>query len=93
MISNVPSDAGEIVGLVYACGFAPDAGETCFSLAAMFPGSMLGETTVRPVPLSDGTTDFYIAGDRFHEHVLPGRARPGGRADGRRRSAPPPRRR
>ncbi len=71
VISNVPSDAGEIVGLVYACGFAPDAGETCFSLAAMFPGSMLGETTVRPVPLSDGTTDFYIAGDRFHELFCP----------------------
>jgi hypothetical protein len=32
----VPSDAGEIVGLVYACGFAPEPGEQCFQLAGMF---------------------------------------------------------
>ena len=36
VISNVPADSGEIVGLVYACGFAPDPGEHCFQLAAMF---------------------------------------------------------
>jgi pimeloyl-ACP methyl ester carboxylesterase len=67
VISNVDSDAGEIVGLVYANGFAPDAGENCFQLAAMFPGSMLGEETARPVPRSDGTTDLYIARDGFHD--------------------------
>ena len=67
VISNVDADAGEIVGLVYINGFAPDAGESCFQLAAMFPGSMLGETTVQPVPRSDGTTDFYVASDPFHE--------------------------
>jgi pimeloyl-ACP methyl ester carboxylesterase len=66
VISNVPADAGEIVGLVYACGFAPEAGEHCFQLAAMFPGSMLGEETARPVPRSDGTTDLYVASDGFH---------------------------
>jgi pimeloyl-ACP methyl ester carboxylesterase len=67
VISNVDADAGEIVGLVYVNGFAPDAGESCFQLAAMFPGSMLGETTVQPVPRSDGTTDFYVARDPFHD--------------------------
>jgi len=67
VISNVDADAGEIVGLVYVNAFAPDAGEHCFQLAAMFPGSMVGESTVWPVPRSDGTTDFYIAPDRFHE--------------------------
>jgi pimeloyl-ACP methyl ester carboxylesterase len=67
VISNVDPDAGEIVGLVYANGFAPEAGENCFGLAAMFPGSMLGESTVRPVPRSDGTTDFYVAHDSFHD--------------------------
>jgi pimeloyl-ACP methyl ester carboxylesterase len=41
VISNVPADAGEIVGLVYANGFAPEPGENCFQLAGMFPGSML----------------------------------------------------
>jgi pimeloyl-ACP methyl ester carboxylesterase len=67
VISNVDADAGEIVGLVYVNGFAPDAGENCFQLAAMFPGSMLGEATVRPVPRGDGTTDFYVAEEPFHE--------------------------
>src|SRR5262245_38749789 len=67
VISNVDPDAGDIVGLVYVNGFAPERGEHCFQLAGMFPGSMVGEETVWPVPRSDGTTDFYIAPDRFHE--------------------------
>jgi pimeloyl-ACP methyl ester carboxylesterase len=67
VISNVDRDAGEIAGLVYVNGFAPAPGENCFGLAAMFPGSMLGEETVRPVPRSDGTTDFYVAPDSFHD--------------------------
>jgi len=66
VISNVPADAGEIVGLVYACGFAPEPGEHCFQLAAMFPGSKLGPDTSRAVPRSDGTTDLYVATDNFH---------------------------
>jgi pimeloyl-ACP methyl ester carboxylesterase len=67
VISNVDSDAGEIVGLVYVNGFAPAPGENCFQLAGMFPGSMVGEATVQPVSRSDGTTDLYIARERFHE--------------------------
>ena len=67
VISNVDADAGEIVGLVYVNGFAPEPGEHCFQLAAMYPGSMLGEQTARPVPRSDGTTDLYIDPDRFHD--------------------------
>jgi pimeloyl-ACP methyl ester carboxylesterase len=67
VISNVPADAGEIVGLVYACGFAPEPGEHCFQLAAMFPGSMLGEETSRPVVRSDGTVDLYVASAPFHD--------------------------
>jgi pimeloyl-ACP methyl ester carboxylesterase len=67
VMSNVPADAGEIVGLVYACGFAPEPGEHCFQLAAMFPGSLLGEKTARPVSRSDGTTDLYVALDSFHD--------------------------
>ena len=65
VISNVDADAGEIASLVYANGFAPEPGENCFGLAAMFPGSMLGEQTARPVSRSDGTTDLYIAPDSF----------------------------
>jgi pimeloyl-ACP methyl ester carboxylesterase len=71
VISNVPADAGEITGLVYVNAFAPEPGEHCFQLAAMFPGSMLGEDTARPVPQSDGTTDLYVLQDRFHELFCP----------------------
>jgi pimeloyl-ACP methyl ester carboxylesterase len=67
VISNVDYDAGEIAGLVYVNGFAPESGENCFQLAAMFPGSMLGEETARPVSRSDGTTDLYVAPDSFHD--------------------------
>src|SRR4051812_7804938 len=65
VISNVDPDAGEIAGLVYVNGFAPDAGETAFQLAGMFPGSTLGET-LQTIPLSDGKTDLYIRQERFH---------------------------
>ena len=71
VISNVDADAGDIAGLVYVNGFAPESGESCFELAGMFPGSTLGEATVQPVPRSDGTTDFYIARDRFHDMFCP----------------------
>jgi pimeloyl-ACP methyl ester carboxylesterase len=67
VISNVDAEAGDITGLVFVNGFAPDPGETCFELAARFPGSMLGQETARPVSRGDGTTDLYIAPERFHE--------------------------
>jgi pimeloyl-ACP methyl ester carboxylesterase len=67
VISNVDADAGDIVGLVYANAFAPEPGEHPFQLAAMFPGSMLGPDTSRAIPLSDGTTDLYVARDSFHD--------------------------
>jgi pimeloyl-ACP methyl ester carboxylesterase len=71
VITNVAADAGEIVGLVYVNGFAPEPGESAFTLAGMFPGSTLGEATVRPVPRSDATTDLYIDTDRFHDMFCP----------------------
>src|SRR5438874_8069430 len=66
VISNVPADAGEITGLVYVNAFAPDPGESCFSLAGRFPGSMLADA-LQPIPRSDGTTDLVIRRDRFHD--------------------------
>lgn len=66
VISNISRDAGDVVGLVYVAAFAPDAGESCNALAAQFPGSTLGDA-LRPLRRSDGTTDLYIAADRFHE--------------------------
>jgi pimeloyl-ACP methyl ester carboxylesterase len=71
VITNVAADAGDIVGLVYVNGFAPEPGESAFTLAGKFPGSTLGEATVRPVPRSDGTTDLYIDTDRFHDMFCP----------------------
>jgi pimeloyl-ACP methyl ester carboxylesterase len=67
VMTGIPADAGQIVGLVYANAFAPDPGEHCFQLAGMFPGSLLGEETSRPVLRSDGTTDLYVAPDSFHD--------------------------
>ncbi len=64
VMSNVDADAGDIVGLVYVAAFAPEAGESAFTLAGMFPGSTLGDA-VRPVPRRDGTTDLYLDMDRF----------------------------
>jgi pimeloyl-ACP methyl ester carboxylesterase len=66
VITNVDPDAGEIVGLVYVAGFAPLAGDSCFELSAVFPGSTLGDA-LRAVPRRDGTTDLTIVADRFHE--------------------------
>jgi pimeloyl-ACP methyl ester carboxylesterase len=66
-LRGLATDAGDIVGLVYVNGFAPEPGENCFQLAGMFAGSMLGEETARPVSRSDGTTDLYFAPDSFHD--------------------------
>jgi pimeloyl-ACP methyl ester carboxylesterase len=65
VISNVDGGAGEIVGLVYVAGFAPEPGESAITLSGMFPGSTLGDA-LQPVLRSDGTTDLYIMLDRFH---------------------------
>jgi pimeloyl-ACP methyl ester carboxylesterase len=65
VISNVAADAGEITGLVYIAAFAPDYGESANTLATRFEGSTLAQA-LRPVPRSDGTTDLYIARERFH---------------------------
>jgi pimeloyl-ACP methyl ester carboxylesterase len=66
VISNVPADAGEIVGLVYVNGFAPEPGDSAFTLSERFPGSTLGDA-LRSVPRNDGTTDLYITTERFHD--------------------------
>ena len=65
VITNVAADAGDIVGLVYVAAFAPEPGESAFTLAGMFPGSTLGDA-LQPVARGDGATDLYIAPDRFH---------------------------
>jgi pimeloyl-ACP methyl ester carboxylesterase len=66
VISNVAAEAGEITGLVYVAGFAPDHGESCFTLSSKYAGSTLGDA-LAPVPRADGTTDLYIREDLFHD--------------------------
>jgi pimeloyl-ACP methyl ester carboxylesterase len=66
--SSVHADAGDIVGLVYVAGFAPEPGESCITLIGMFPGSTLGDA-LQPVLRSDGTTDLLIRVDRFHDQL------------------------
>jgi pimeloyl-ACP methyl ester carboxylesterase len=66
VITDVDPAAGEIAGLVYVAGFAPEPGETCFGLSTMFPGSTLGDT-LEATRRADGTTDLSIAADQFHQ--------------------------
>jgi pimeloyl-ACP methyl ester carboxylesterase len=66
VITNVDREAGDIVGLVYVAAFAPRAGESCFELSAVFPGSTLGDTLM-PIARSDGTTDLTIVQPLFHQ--------------------------
>jgi pimeloyl-ACP methyl ester carboxylesterase len=72
VITNVDPGAGDIAGLVYVCAFAPDTGESAFTLADKYGGSndpaehstLAG--ALQPVARADGATDLYIARDRFH---------------------------
>jgi pimeloyl-ACP methyl ester carboxylesterase len=66
VITNVDVNAGQITGLVYVAAFAPEPGESAFTLAQRYPGSTLGDA-LRPVHRSNGTTDLYIAREIFHE--------------------------
>jgi pimeloyl-ACP methyl ester carboxylesterase len=66
VITNVAADAGQITGLMYVAAFAPEPGESAFTLSQRLPGSTLGDA-LRPVPRSNGTTDLYIARELFHE--------------------------
>ncbi len=59
VISNVPTDAGDITGLVYVADFAPEPGESCITLVGRFPGSALGDA-LQPVRRADGATDLYM---------------------------------
>ena len=43
VITEAAAHNDAVVGLVYVNGFAPEHGESAFQLAAMFPGSTLGD--------------------------------------------------
>lgn len=63
VISQIHDD--KIKAMVFVAAFAPEQGETIGELSGKFPGSTLGET-LSTFPLPDGSTDLYIAQDRFH---------------------------
>jgi pimeloyl-ACP methyl ester carboxylesterase len=65
LISGVPADAGDIVGLVFVAGYALLPGESCSDGSSLAPGGTLGPTLAR-VPLSDGGVDTYIKQDLYH---------------------------
>jgi pimeloyl-ACP methyl ester carboxylesterase len=64
VITNVPAEAGDIVGLVFVAAFATDAGESPGDASSLVPGATLAET-IETVPLPDGGVDQYIAQDKF----------------------------
>jgi pimeloyl-ACP methyl ester carboxylesterase len=65
VMTNVPADAGEIVGLVYVAAFALEAGESAADAAGSVPGGTLADT-LQAVPLSGGGVDLFIRQDAYH---------------------------
>jgi pimeloyl-ACP methyl ester carboxylesterase len=65
VITNVPADAGDIVGLVYVAAFALEADESPAQAANSVPGSTLGDA-LELVVLPGGGCDAYIAQGTFH---------------------------
>jgi pimeloyl-ACP methyl ester carboxylesterase len=65
VMTNVEASAGDVAALVYVAGFALEPGESAGDASALAPGSTLAETLER-VPLADGSTDTYIAAEKFH---------------------------
>lgn len=66
VVTNVDPDAGDVVGLVYANGFALVPGESSAAASALVPGGTLGDTLVT-VALADGAVDTYIDPARYHQ--------------------------
>jgi len=66
VMTNVPADAGDIVGLVYVAAFALEAGESPADAAGSVPGGTLAGT-ISAVPLPGGGADVYIDQDKYHQ--------------------------
>lgn len=66
VITEAAVGQGNVRGLVYVAGFAPETGESSLSLSALYPGSTLGEA-LSPVVLPGGGQDLYITPARFHQ--------------------------
>ena len=64
VITEAANGNPNVTTLVYVAGFAPDTGESCVTLSAMFPGSTLGGAIVR-VALPGGGQDLFIEPAKF----------------------------
>ena len=67
VISNAAVGNDKVKALVYVAALAPDKGENVPDLTTKYPGATLGEH-LHEVPLPDGTSDFYVERDEYHEH-------------------------
>jgi pimeloyl-ACP methyl ester carboxylesterase len=65
-VITAAGNAGNVVGLVYVAGFAPDEGEDLGTLQSDFPASLAGPY-LRPSPLPDGSIEFALDPSGFHE--------------------------
>jgi pimeloyl-ACP methyl ester carboxylesterase len=63
---SVITAAGNVVGLVYISGFAPDQGENLTGLQSTFPAPGI-IPYLREHPLPGGGTEFTLAPEGFHE--------------------------
>jgi pimeloyl-ACP methyl ester carboxylesterase len=66
VISTAALGKDNVKALVFVAAFAPEEGESIVELSGRSPGSTLGET-LESVALSDGSTDFYIRQEMFHQ--------------------------
>ncbi|WP_230686779.1 alpha/beta fold hydrolase [Catellatospora vulcania] len=67
VISNAAEGNPNVKALVYVAAFAPEVGESAAALSAKFPGSTLGPTLAKPVPLAGGGNDLYIDQAKFQD--------------------------
>lgn len=65
VITEAAQGQSNVKALVYVDAFAPDAGESAFTLSGKYPGSTLPQSLAPPVPLADGSKDFYIQQDKL----------------------------
>jgi pimeloyl-ACP methyl ester carboxylesterase len=70
VITQASAGLDNVTGLVYLAAFSLDVGESCASVQAPFPASLLA-ATVEPTPYdapgAAGGPDLYIKRDRFRE--------------------------
>ncbi|MCG8965238.1 MULTISPECIES: alpha/beta fold hydrolase [Streptomyces] len=75
VISRAAVGAASVKALVYVAAFVPDVGESAASLAALYPGSSLGDTTVAqkyPLPGGGQGDELVIRQDLFRQQFAAG---------------------